>query len=145
MKKNCRGVTLVETIVVIAILAMAGAAAVVSYTSMSGLKLEAEIRKIVSDIYWVRQRAVATNTGHALRFDQAGKKYSIYKSTTDFTSSNLIKEVILGISLSLAQTNLYVYSPKGNMYLDQNSIQFENQGKTRNITVFSETGNVKLE
>ena len=139
------GFTLVEISIVVAILAAAGAAAVVSYSSLPSLRLEAEARKVLSDIYWTRQKAIATNVGHALYFNQADKKYYIYKSTTAFTSSNLLKEVTLGISLSLANTNLYVYSPKGNMYLDQASIQFNNQGKTRNITVFAETGNVKLE
>ncbi|MDO8748865.1 MAG: prepilin-type N-terminal cleavage/methylation domain-containing protein [Candidatus Omnitrophota bacterium] len=148
-KRFLPGFTLVEISIVVAILAVAGTAAVVSYSSLPSLKLEAETRKVLADIYWARQRAVATNIGHALRFDQAGKKYSIYKSPTgtssDFTSANFLKEIILGISLSLAQTNLYVYSPKGNMYLDQTSIQFNNQGKTKNIRVFAETGNVKLE
>ena len=143
------GFTLVEISIVVAILAAAGAAAVVSYSSLPSLNLEAEVRKVLSDIYWTRQRAVATNTGHTLRFDQAGKKYSIYKSTTDFTSP--IKEVILGISLNLAQANLWVYSPRGNMYLNDgtaaiNTIPFSNkQGKIKNIRVFAETGNVKLE
>lgn len=144
-EKFLTGFTLVEISIVVAILAAAGAAAVVTYTSMPALKLEAEARKVLSDIYWARQRAVATNTSHTLRFDQAAKKYFIYKSLTDFTSPNLLKEVILGISLSLANTNLYVYAPRGNMYLDQTSIQFNNQGKTKNIRVLAETGNVKLE
>ena len=143
------GFTLVEISIVVAILAVAGAAAVVSYSSLPSLKLEAEARKVLSDIYWARQKAVATNTNHAILF--AGKKYSIYKSTTDFTSPNFLKEVILGISLNLTQANLAVYSPKGNMYLDNGSTAIDtipfvdNQGKTRNITVFAETGNVKLE
>lgn len=150
-KKFLTGFTLVEVSIVVAILAVAGAAAVVSYSSIPSFNLEAEVRKVLSDIYWTRQRAVATNTGHTLRFDQAGKKYSIYKSTTDFTSPNLLKEVILGISLNLVQANLWVYSPKGNMYLNNGTVAIStipfinNQGKTKNIRVFAETGNVKLE
>lgn len=142
-EKFLTGFTLAEVFIVMAILALAGTAAVVSYSSLPSLKLEAEARKVLADIYWTRQRALATNTGHTLRFDQAGKKYFIYESLTTFTAP--IKEVALGISLSLANTNLYVYAPKGNMHLDQASIQFENQGKTKNIRVFAETGNVKLE
>ncbi len=150
-----RGITLIEIAVVLAILVTVSAATVVSFTSgLSALKLEAEARKVLADISWARQRVIATRIGHALHFDQAGKKYFIYKSltgkTSDFTSSNLLNEVVLNVSLSLTQANLWVYSPKGNMWLDDGStgrdtIPFANQGRTKNIKVFAETGNVKLE
>lgn len=160
MRENCRGVTLVETIVVIAILAAAGAAAVVTYTSMPGLKLEAEVRKIVSDIYWVRQRAIAKNEVYGLQFTLSPKQYALYKSpsktTADFIPANSVKEGnfvtdnFFTVTLGLATANLWIYTPRGNMYLNDGSAQrdtipFTNQGKTKNIRVFAETGNVKLE
>lgn len=158
--KNCRGVTLVETIVVITILAMSAAAAVVTYNSVPALKLEAEVRKIVSDIYWVRQRAIARNETYGLQFDPVTKQYVLYRSPTrkaaDFIPSNHVQEgnfitdKLFTVTLNLATTNLWVYAPRGDMCLmegttQRDTILFVNDGKTKNIKIFAETGNVKVE
>ena len=155
-KKERRSFSLAETIVVLAIVAVMAGSAVVAVNSLRSLILDAETRKAVSDISWARQRTVATNEGHAVVFNATTSKYSVYKSPTgnvgDFLfSGNLLKDVVMKVSLQLARVNLWIYSPRGNIYAENgsggavSSFSLENQGKTKNITVYYDTGYTKIE
>jgi len=154
-KKERRSFSLAETIVVLAIVAVMAGSAVVAVNSLRSLILDAETRKAVSDISWARQRTVATNEGHAVVFNATTSKYSVYKSRDgiagDLTAENLLKDVVMKVSLQLARVNLWIYSPRGNMYAEDGaggavtSFSLQNQGKTKNITVYYDTGYTKIE
>ncbi|MEK6563850.1 MAG: hypothetical protein AABZ65_02340 [Candidatus Omnitrophota bacterium] len=156
VKKERRSFTLAETMVVLVIVATMAGTTVVAVNSLRSLILDAETRKAVSDISWARQRTVATNAGHAVVFTNAvPSKYSVYKSPTgtsaDLTAENLLKDVMMKVSLQLARVNLWIYSPRGNIYAENgsggavSSFSLENQGKTKNITVYYDTGYTKIE
>ena len=155
VKKERHSFSLAETIVVLAIVAVMAGTTVVAVNSLRSLILDAETRKAVSDISWARQRTVATNAGHAVVFTNAvPSKYSVYKSptgtTADLTAANLLKDVVMKVSLQLARVNLWIYSPRGNMFAEDGtnpvaSFSLENQGKTKNITVYYDTGYTKIE
>ena len=156
VKKERHSFSLVETIVVLAIVAATAGSAVVAVNSLRSLILDADTRKAVSDIAWARQRTVATGGGHAVVFTNAvPSKYSVYRSPTgrsaDLTAANLLKDVVMKVSLQLARVNLWIYSPRGNIYAENgsggavSSFSLENQGKTKNITVYYDTGYIKIE
>ena len=142
------GFSLLELIIAVVVISIIGAVAFASFSSLSDKKLEAEAMKIISDISWVRERAVATHQHQAISFDSANQEYSIYKSpsgtSADFTSSNLLKKVKTEATLSLSGSNVWFYSPKGNAS-GIDTITLTINPKTKQIRIFPETGYTRSE
>jgi Tfp pilus assembly protein FimT len=138
-------IELITSIVVIAAVVIGGT---VSFSTLVPSRLDADVRKIVSDISWAKQKAITTHQHHALSFDTVNKQYSVYKSPTgtvaDFTTLNFLKKTVVQASLALIQQNLWIYSPKGDTYGTGN-ITLTYQGKTKQVNVFSKTGYVEIQ
>lgn len=148
VKMKKRGFSLIELVVVVAIIAIISASLVISFSSLSGTRLDAEARKIVTDISWARARAAAMHTHQAISFDPVNRRYSVFRSptgtTADFTDSNLLKRVMVGVSLSLIQTSLWIYSPRGNIS-GPDTITLDYGGRSKRVKVFSDTGHARIE
>lgn len=140
--------TIIEIVIVVAIIAMISVPLVISFSTIGSHRLEAEARKIVANILWARQRTIATHQHHALNFDPVNRQYSIYKSPTgtvaDFTTANLLKQAVAEASLALIQANLWIYSPQGDS-LGVDDITLSDQGRSKRIRIFHDTGYVKIE
>lgn len=146
MKK--KGLTAIELVIVTAIIGILAASLTVSFAGLGGTKLDADSRKIITDISWARERATATHIHQGFSFDTVNRAYSVYKSPTatpaDFIDSNLLKRVRLEASLSMAAANLWIYSPRGNVSSPA-VITLGYGGRTRQVRIFPDTGYARIE
>ena len=145
---NRKNFTLIELAVALAIIALMGASLMVSFSGLGGAKLDSGARQIITDISWARETAIATHEHRAISFDLANSAYSVFRSpggvAADFIGNNLLKRVVLGVSLSLIQANLWVYSPRGNIF-GPNTVTLTSGGRTRQVRIFPEAGYAKIE
>jgi len=137
-KKSLTGFTLMEIIVVVAIISILTGYTAISFSLISPRKIEAETRKLVSDLCWVRDMAVARHQDFRIDFDRVNRAYNISQD------GNLISSKTLDVGMIFIDptpTNIYFYSPKGTTESKQITLSYG--GKSRQITVFSETGYIK--
>lgn len=72
-----RAFTLIEMILVIALLGLAGAMVIPSMGSVGGLRVQAALRTIVSDITFAQSDAIAFQEKRAIVFDVTNNQYSV--------------------------------------------------------------------
>ena len=72
-----RGFTLIELIIVVAILGIAGAMVIPSMTQIHVLRVQAAVRTLVSDITFAQADAIAFQERRAIVFDVTGNSYRI--------------------------------------------------------------------
>ncbi|MCC6662036.1 MAG: prepilin-type N-terminal cleavage/methylation domain-containing protein [Phycisphaerales bacterium] len=72
-----RGYTLVELLIVVAVLGIAGAMVIPQLGSTDVLRIQAAVRTIVSDINLAQSDALARQEARALVFDVAANKYQL--------------------------------------------------------------------
>lgn len=156
MRKNlpARGFSLVELLVVVAIIAVMAAVSMVSFSSLTGNRLTADTRKIVTDLCWVRQLALSghqnfVNTGrqnYIVDFDTVNERYTVYWGS--IAPNNQIKTQIFspGIDLvSITPSAQVTFSyPQGSASA-ATTITLSAQGKTKAVQVFAATGYVRIQ
>lgn len=144
-----KGFSLIEIIAVVTVISIVSAVVVVSSRNLSSLKLDAEARKIVADINWIRQKAISSGSHHAVSFQITPRNYVLYVSPTaseaDFiNSSNYIKQESLSAGLLLSPLVLWIYAPLGTMAGPQN-IVLSDGANTKQILIYPQTGYLKIE
>lgn len=152
--RSLTGFTLIELIVVVAIIAVVSAVSVTSFSTLTGDRLEADARKMVNDLCWIRQRAVATHRRHRVIFDLANERYRLFEDQDgDFLFADPAEEIKrqnLGVGINLAAptpAQLTFSFPQGTL-LEAGpdwTITLNSQGRTRQARVFRNTGYVKIE
>lgn len=139
-----KSLTLIELVIVVTIIAILTATGLVSFSIIAPRQLEAEARKIVSDLCWARQMAVATHQDYIVVFDTTNDRYIIYRDS--ITPANEIKRQSLEVdlvSVTPAPTQLQFNFPSGTTQSKQ--INLNHQGKPGQIIVFGQTGYVKIQ
>ena len=148
------GFSLVELIVVVAIIAVMTALSMVSFSSLTGSRLTADARKIVNDLCWTRQLAVSghqnyVDTGrqnYIVDFDTLNERYTVYWGIV--APNNQVKTQALGTGIdlvSVAPSTLLTFSfPQGTASATT-TITLNSQGKTKTVQVFANTGYVKIQ
>jgi Tfp pilus assembly protein FimT len=136
--------TTVEIVIVITIIAIISVLAVVSFSTISPKRLEAEARKIISDLCWVREMAVAGHQNYFVVFDTLNEQYEIYRGSIN--PNNQVKfenlEVDL-VSVTPAPAQLQFSFPLGTTQSKQINLSY--QGRAQQVRVFGETGYVRME
>lgn len=138
------GMSIVELITVIAIIGVISGASFVSFTFVTGNRLEADTRKIVSDLCWARQMSVAQHRNYIIDFDTANERYIIYRDS--IAVNNEVKKQDLSVDLvSVAPLPAQVtFSfPLGTSAARQ--VNLSAVGRTRQVVVFADTGYVKFQ
>lgn len=156
MLKKQKAFTLIETTVVLLVTGIIVAASFVSIPSTKSMSLDADARKIVSDLWLVREVAASSHTDYCIRFER--NSYTIYKNSCNpvigvfFKQESLTSTVsppavpfdlmwygfnslpfrLGGMAFSLASSN------------NQLSIVLSLNGRSRTIQIFELTGYVKL-
>lgn len=141
--------TLVETVVVIAITVILAGVLLTSYANIITRNVEADARRIVSDLGWVRQLAVSTHTDYCIRFN--ANDYQIYTNTCG-VSANLMKRQNLDVPIINPGTpfDLTYSSPRGTASSSASvsnvlTITLTRDNRTKNVLVFENTGYVKMQ
>ena len=76
-----RGYTLIEVLVLVTILGIAGAAVIPSLGQTHVLRVQAAVRTIVADITYAQSDALAFQTGRAVVFDEDTNSYRLLEVT----------------------------------------------------------------
>ncbi len=77
MVRVARGYTLIEVLIVVVILGIAGALVVPSIASADVLRVQAAVRTIVSDINFAQSDGLAHQEGRAIVFDPPTNRYAL--------------------------------------------------------------------
>lgn len=80
---RCRGYTLVEVLMVVTFLGIAGMMIVPAMGQTGVLRTQAAVRTIVSDITFAQSDALAYQQGRAIVFDEAGNFYTLVEVVGD--------------------------------------------------------------
>lgn len=81
MNVKVSGFTLYELLIVIALLAILGAAAIPSLNASDSQKLEASAREVADSIRFARAEAMRTGVAHGIRLDQTPARLRVYALT----------------------------------------------------------------
>ena len=143
-EEEMKGFTLIELVIVVAIIAVISAGALISLSTIGPKRLEAEARKIVSDLCWARQMAVAIHQNYIVDFEPVNERYIIYRGSVD--PANEIKRQNLEVDLVSVvplPAQLQFNFPRGTSQSKQINLSY--QGRTKQVLVFGETGYVRLQ
>ena len=139
-----RAGTLIELMVVIAIIGVLAAASLLSFTTLAGERLEADTRKVAADLCWARHMAVATHQNYIVDFDIVNERYVIYRGSiavnNQLKSQNLIVDLV---SVIPGPAQITFSFPQGTASTQQINLGF--QGKAKQVNVFGNTGYVKIQ
>jgi len=147
MKKQA--FTLIELIVTVTIIAVITAAGIASFSTLVPRRLEAEARKIVSDLCWAREMAVARHQNYIVDFDTTNERYIIYRGSIN--PNNQVKYQNLEVDLisvtdffgTPVSTQITFSFPRGTA--QDRLINLSYQGQSRAVIVFRETGYVRMQ
>ncbi len=145
-----RGVTLVELVVVLVIIAIAATLAIPNIAAwLPNYRLRTATRDIISTMRTAQMKAVTNNTAYRVHIEVGTGSYIVqYRSTSglDWLNEGNAQTVPKGISILAggntefdAEFNPNSTSSSGNILLRNN------KGKERRVTLFSATGRVRVE
>lgn len=159
-----RGYTLIEVLIVVTLLGIAGALVVPQMSSTDALRVQSTVRAIVADIAIAQSDALATQSGRAMIFENDTNKYYIVevKGPTLDPVNDLIDEVDLNNSRKFRDTkidsadfdgdNVLVFDemggpvtvPDGSTPSAGGKVVISGSGQTFEITVEAYTGRVTV-
>lgn len=143
-KEKMKGFTLIELVIVVAIVAIITVAGLISFSIFIPRRLEAEARKIISDLCWARELAVASHRNYIVVFEPDNERYIIYRDSV--AGGNEIKRQSLEVdlvSLVPSTNQITFYFPKGDTRSKEINLSY--QGNPKRIIVFGETGYVRMQ
>jgi type IV fimbrial biogenesis protein FimT len=148
---NKKGVTLIELIVVLVIIAIAAALAVPSIAAwLPNYRLRTATRDIVSTMRTAQMKAVSTNLEHRVQFNAEGGSYIVQRQTTagvdvwvDDGVSQTIPSGIRFHEINLAN-NRVTFNP--NSTSTSGNVALRNKRDTeKRIVLFAATGRIRVE
>lgn len=78
---SSRGYTLIEVLVVVTVLSIAGAMVIPSMANVGVLRVQTAVRTVISDIAYAQSDAMAFQEGRAVMFDEESNGYSLVEVT----------------------------------------------------------------
>jgi len=140
MKSNKRGVTLLELVVVFAIIAIGAVMAVPNVGPwIANYRLRTATRDITSTLRVAQMRAVSNNVGYQVFF--AGSTYILQRNSLGTpVPEGATQTLPTGISIVIPANNPLTFSP--NSSSNGGSIQLANTKNTKTITVLPSTGRI---
>ena len=136
--KDKRGFTLLEMMIVVALIAILSAVAVISIKSnMPQYYLSGAARQVLTDLMLARSKAVSNNTATSVTFSSTG--YSIGGVTTDISSQ------FRGVTLSTkSATGIITFYTMGTTS-GSDTITLTSPGLTSKMIVVSAAGGVRIQ
>ncbi|MCG2711378.1 MAG: prepilin-type N-terminal cleavage/methylation domain-containing protein [Candidatus Omnitrophica bacterium] len=136
--------TLVELMVVVAIVGIISTASLLSISYTDSRRLETETRRIIGDLCWARKMAVARHINYIVDFDIVNEQYTVYEGSV--SPANMCKQqrLVSDISLLAPLPNQVVFNfPSGDSLAKQIDLSY--RGQTRQIIIFSGSGYVRMQ
>jgi len=150
MKINKKGVTLIELIVVLAIIAIGAVLAVPNLGPwLANYRLRSATRDITSTLRTAQMKAVSINLDHRVSFTEgtgSAASYVLQRNTGGVWVSEGVSQTLpTGIQLTTNFPNeIVVFKP--NSAVEQGgSISLQNPKGTRTITVLPSTGRITIQ
>ena len=136
--KDKRGFTLLEMMIVVALIAILSAVAVISIKSnMPQYYLSGAARQVLTDLMLARSKAVSNNTATTVNFSSTG--YSIGGVTTDISSQ------FRGVTLSTKSTTGIITFYSMGTTSGSDTITLTSPGLTSKLVVVSAAGGVRIQ
>lgn len=149
------GFTVLELIIVIAVIAILAGTSLLSFSSLTGTKLDSDTRKIVSDLCWARQTAVATRTNYITDFDLANERYTVYRDINGNGTPEANEEIQKrSLTADLASFTDFLGTPVAPERItfsfpsgttQDRLVNLSYQARTRQVSVYGNTGYVKMQ
>lgn len=114
--------TLVEVLIVVAILGIAGAMVAPAFSQTGVLRTQAAVRTIVSDITTAQSDALALQTGRAIQFSITNGSYKIAEvrgTTVDWDLDLLSEQIIRGETYGNTQITGANFGSANTLYFDE--------------------------
>lgn len=146
---HLKGFTLIELILVIALLGVLAVAVVVISPGISPARLDAASKQVQSDIEYAKQNAVLTATTHGVQFVSGGS-YTVYRSTVATPINHPLTKQSMVITLSSQYPGISIssnYTVEFNRFGNPTtggggSVTITDGTNTRTISVTANTGRV---
>jgi prepilin-type N-terminal cleavage/methylation domain-containing protein len=143
MKLNS-GFTIIELMVVIAIVGILSVTIGISFSLTPTKIVAAEAQKLVANLAWARQMALAQSTDHIVDFDLANTAYTIYEGAIVASNAIATKNMDLdSVSITPSPDSItfsFVHVVGTSPDEDDKVITLTKGGVTESIEVFAETG-----
>jgi len=146
---NKKGVTLIELIVVLVIIAIGAALAVPNIAAwLPNYRLRTATRDIVSTMRTAQIKAVSTNLAHRVQFNAEGGSYIVQRMTTAgaWVDDGVVQTIPTGIRFHQVDLagNLATFNP--NSTSSSGSVTVRNTRDTeKKIVLFAATGRIRVE
>lgn len=147
-----RGFSLLEIVMILAMLGILGLAAIVYAPSVETTRLDAAARQVLSDIEFAKQNASMTGVTSGVQF-VGGGAYTVYQGSTATPLSSPLTKQNMIITLSTNYPSIVI---SGNFTVEFNSlgspttgsggtVTLSNGSATKTITVTANTGKLVLQ
>lgn len=155
--KKTSGLTLLELLVVIVLVAILSAVAITRFKSYYSVQLYNAARRLTSDIQYTQNLAETTQHNHRVTFYPALDKYEVTEGTgtvvidpvtrkpmaRDFVNSTEFKNIDILLAEFPAGTEYVEFNPLG-VPSSGGRVRFSYRGDTYEIDVANQTGHVTL-
>jgi prepilin-type N-terminal cleavage/methylation domain-containing protein len=147
MKSNKRGVTLLELVVVFAIIAIGAVLAVPNIGPwVANYRLRTATRDITSTLRVAQMRAVSNNINYRVSFDTGARTYTLQRSTGGlWVNEGMAKTLPTAVSMTTNFGNTLTFNPNSTISPGITSdVTLQNTKGTRIIRVLSATGKITI-
>lgn len=149
---SIRGFSLIELVLVIALLGVIGLVTIVSAPSTRAIYLDVAIRQVLSDIEYAKQNASVTGVNSGVQFVSGGA-YTVYQNTvaTPLTDPVTNKSKVITLSssfpgISISNNFTVEFNSLGTPVLGSaGTVTLTTGANTRSITITANTGKLVLQ
>lgn len=164
LRTRARAYTLVELLVVIVIMGLAGSLVIPVFAQTNVLRVQAAVRMVVADITTVQSDALAYQRGRAIQFYPTQKKYQILDasgSTLNAATQLLEERLLVGdtfgdsdiVSGSFSTANALIFdelgspvsAPGSQTAAGNQTLDITGSGQQYRITIEAYTGRVTVQ
>ncbi len=143
--ENKNSFILIETIVVLTIIAVVSTMTIVSFTLVDSRRIKSEMFRILSDFSWAREMAISKHQNYTISFDTSNDTYDIRDE-----SGNLAKPTVRLnlVDITTAPHTVTFEPPFGKLSLSPNNadtITLVKGSKAIDIQLFEETGYARFD